>query len=334
VLQAGFQNQIEESLARIAQVMDVSVEESDLLQTLRAAYTGESDVSIAWGQLISKLLDSYGIIMLDPLEPGIHSLANHLRPSVDGCRAEAALAEQEERLQAAGYGDAGAHTSAGNTTRAGAAGHLKGVTAPLVMQHLLLPVAAVVIEEVEAYSVAREQELFSELRLRPPLAWPRVSATILDARSFKVLERYGLCLGELFVGPEALTEDLMRRRVAQDGLSRLKSLEVELDKHLTELAGLVPSEDRLGAQIEKCRRRAAYQLDKLKRRFSDAQRQRREAIQRQVSCLCDSLAPRGRLQEREVAGIQFIQRHSGAFVQTLYESIDPWKFEHQLISMD
>jgi len=331
---AGVSNGIEELLARIAQVLEVSVEQSDLLQMLKAAYASEADLARAWGRSISKLLDSCGMVLLDPLQPGVLPLVMHLVPFVEERKAAAALAEQEKRLRAAGYGSAQTDGSAGNAHREGAAGQLAGVLTSLVMQHLLLPVVANVIGEAEAYSFAREQALFPELRLCQPLAWPRVSATILDARSRKVLRRYGIGLGELFAGPEAVIENLMRRLVAQDTLSRLENLEEELEKHLTELACLVPSEDRLRVRIEKCRRRMVYQLEKLKTRFSDAQWQRREAIKRQVSRLCHSLAPRGRLQEKELAGFQFIQRHSGAFVQTLYESINPWKFEHQLIPVD
>lgn len=334
VLNAGAPDRIEELLTRIAQVLEVGVKQSDLLQMLKAGYASEADLSLAWGRSISKLLDACGMVLLDPLQPGVLPLAMHLLSFVEERRAAAVLAEQEKRLQEAGYGSAQSGGSAGNGLREGAAEQLADLLTPLVMQHLLVPVAANVIGEAEAYSLAREQALFPELGLCPPLAWPRVSATILDVRSRKVLRQYGLCLDELFAGPEALTENLIRRLVAQDTLSQLDNLGEELDKRLTELAGLVPSGDRFGIRIEKCRRRMAYQLEKLRRRFSDAQRRRREAIKRQVTRLCDCLAPWGRLQERELAGFQFIQKHSDAFVQTLYESIDPWKFEHQLISID
>jgi uncharacterized protein YllA (UPF0747 family) len=325
---------IEELLARIAQVLGVGVEQSDLLLLLKAAYASEADLSLAWGRSISKLLDSCGIVLLDPRQPDVFRLAMRLLSFVEERRAAVVLAEQEKRLRAAGYGGAQADGTSGNGPREGAGGQFAGLLTSLVMQHLLLPVAANVIEESEAYSFALEEALFPELQLCRPLAWPRVSATILDARSRKVLQRYGLCLGDLFAGPEALTENLMKRLVAQNTLNRLGNLEEELDKQLKELAGLVPSGDRLKTRIEKCRLRMAYQLEKLKTRFSDAQRQRREAIRRQVTRLCDSLAPWGRLQERELAGFQFIQRYSNALGKTLYEGIDPWKFEHQLIPID
>ena len=62
--------------------------------------------------------------------------------------------------------------------------------------------------------------LFDYFGLQPPVVWPRVSATIMDARSRKLLEKYHLNLEELFAGPEALLHKLLDDRLQSDPVER------------------------------------------------------------------------------------------------------------------
>ena len=197
-----------------------------------------------------------------------------------------------------------------------------------------MPVAATVVDELEIFDCALDQPFFAALRMEPPLVWPRVSGTILDPRSRKVLARYELQLNDLFAGSKAAVAGLGQRLAASDVPGRLRSLKADLDRQLDDIAVPVAATDRLRAGIENSRRRMSYQIEKLESRFSAARQRREAAILRQVSRLCDTLAPGGRLQEREYAGIQFVLRHSLRLPQVLYESIDPWKFTHQFIPVD
>ena len=60
---------------------------------------------------------------------------------------------------------------------------------------------------------------------------------------------------------------------------------------------------------------------------------RRQIIGKHAEYLCNRIAPWGTLQERELAGFQFVLADPAALPQRLYEGIDPWKFEHQFIFM-
>jgi hypothetical protein len=77
-----------------------------------------------------------------------------------------------------------------------------------------------------------------------------------------------------------------------------------------------------------------YQLEKLRKYAESALRSRLDNAERHLSRVCDLLAPGGRAQAAEFAGIQIPLFHSGAGLGRLYEKLNLFSSEHQLIWMD
>jgi uncharacterized protein YllA (UPF0747 family) len=274
------------------------------------------------------------VILFDPLLPDAASLAKGLPRHDRDAAVNDAVAWREAQLRAAGYEPAmarqGRVQGSGNERKISDAHQRE----PWLLPSWIMPLAAAVVDELEICNFAVSLPLFAALGMDPPMVWPRVSGTILDLRSRKLLARYGLQLNDLFDGAESVAAGLMRRLAGADVPGRLRSLQADLDRHLGDLEDPIAAADRLRGRIENARRRMRHQIGKLESRFSAARQMREAAILRQVSRLCDNLTPGGGLQEREYAGIQFVLRHSMKLPQILYESIDPWKFTHQFIPVE
>jgi uncharacterized protein YllA (UPF0747 family) len=326
--------EIESLLGQIAGTLGLVAAETDLLTLLKSAYSPGTDLTRGFGRTLARLMEVTGLILFDPSQPGCEPFAPGLPPHVGDGTLEEACEQQEKLLRDAGYAPAVAEQGSAITGDGRSTSTNVRKPGPFYRQNLIMPVAATVVDELEIFHCALDQPFFSALCLESPVVWPRVSGTILDPRSRKVLAHYGLQLRRLFAGSEAAAAGLGQRLAVSDVPSRLRSLRADLDRQLGDIAAPVASTDRLRARIENSRRRMSYQVEKLEIRFLAARQRRENAILRQVSRLCDSLAPRGRLQEREYAGIHFVLRHSLRLPQILYESIDPWKFTHQLISVD
>jgi hypothetical protein len=72
----------------------------------------------------------------------------------------------------------------------------------------------------------------------------------------------------------------------------------------------------------------------VKERYTTARDLRLEAAGRQIDRLCNSLAPEKNLQERHLAGIHFILRHSRTVLRDILQKGDVTSLEHQLIFVD
>jgi uncharacterized protein YllA (UPF0747 family) len=308
-------------LTETACILEIDPAESELLQTLQTAYTPGTEISIAWGRAIASLFGSFGIVLFrsSVAEDMRESISSGLDEGMDSC-----LTQCEKSVHAAGYMMPKGYHGGTQVARC-AIGLLQGA---------LLPVAAHVISEDDSYDFVCSQAVCHPSPSRPALAWPRVSATLLDARSRKIMSRYGLALPELFGGPEAVAHRMMQELATGENLDRIDRLQADLHGQLAELQSLIPKDDRIKVRIERARRRMLYQIEKAKGRLSEFRARRQQSLARQLARLCSTIAPLGSRQEKETAAFQLMLRYSPSLPQTLYEKVNPFLFEHQLISME
>ena len=166
-----------------------------------------------------------------------------------------------------------------------------------------------------------------------PVLWPRVSATLLDGRSRRTLERYGLVPGDLFAGEEAAVGAVLgRMRTPVPG--RLEELRGEVLRVLSGPGAQGGAGERFLKFRDACRGRIVYQLDKVRRQCLGAVAVKEAAARRRVRRACHSLAPGGRPQEEVFGGVWIPLRFSPAGLGRLRERLDILSPEHQLIEMD
>ena len=75
-----------------------------------------------------------------------------------------------------------------------------------VVQDYILPTVAYVGGPAELAYMAQSQTLYEDLLQRMPVMLARSGFTLLDARTAKLMEKYGLTLPNLFHGEDALRE--------------------------------------------------------------------------------------------------------------------------------
>jgi hypothetical protein len=117
-------------------------------------------------------------------------------------------------------------------------------------------------------------------------------------------------------------------------VSKLNGLKSKVDECIIELEALAPGRKKFTKKSALCREKILYQLEKLRKNYTDAREKREETVNRQIRKACNLLAPNGRLQDRELAGIHIPLRYSRAGLRSLYAKMEIADNEHQLISMD
>jgi bacillithiol synthase len=203
-----------------------------------------------------------------------------------------------------------------------------------VVQDSILPTVAYVGGPAELAYLAQSEVIYRRLLGRMPVAVPRASMTLLDGRSRKIIDRYGLRLPDFFHGlaalqermalsltPQSLTQELEAARSATAGaLARVE----------TALAGFDPT---LRAAFEKSRRKIEYQLSKTERKIWREHMRRDERATDDATRLFDLVYPEKHLQERLYSILPFLAGFGPDLIPAIYHAIRPECPDHQLLTM-
>jgi hypothetical protein len=284
---------------------------------------GTSSPSSAVCRLLSRVTEEWGIIFVDAADDRLKSTVDLVEAWLDRAGIARHMTERRAFLQDHGYAEREEDSRSKPEHR----------LLPLLQQRIL-PVAVHVADPDEYPSLAVLDSAFARAGLPAPVVWPRSSVTVVDARSRKLLQKFALTVTDLFAGSDRVHQRILDLRGRDAAAPRLQRLETETAGRLAQLASLAHSDAYLKAFIEESGDKIRYQLGKLRDRYSSALAVRVEAERRQIERVCNTLAPNGCLQEYTLGLLQFAARYSAAIAGILYRSVDVYKMEHQIISVD
>jgi bacillithiol synthase len=316
-----------------------------LAQYLAESYKAEETYGSAFGKLFARLFSQQGLILLDPLDAGLHKVAAPLYQHALAERDELneKLLQREKVLDRAGF-DAQVKVTSKSTLlfwmgdgarRAITVGNGKfhvgekswsreelvhlthaqpenfspnALLRPVVQDYLLATVAFIGGPAELSY-IAQSQVVYQHLLGRMPVMLPRAGFTLLDAKASKLLGKYGLSVEEVWAGSQEL-----RRKM--EGASVPKSLSEDFDRDQKQIAKMV---DRLGKQIEKLdgtltgtvertKKGIEFHLEQLRQKAGRALDQRLGVISSHEQHLESLLNPHKGLQERELCLLPFLAR--------------------------
>jgi uncharacterized protein YllA (UPF0747 family) len=197
-------------------------------------------------------------------------------------------------------------------------------------QNSVLPAFVIIVgpDDISAFTAASLQ--FDALEFLRPIGWPAMSATILDPRSRKTLEKYSLSLGDLFAGE---IEAVNKIQFGMPDPDKLSGLQLEVEQAMADLEDLVSAGDDFLKVRNSCKEKIVYQIEKLRKNLETAKLNKRQVAERRLHRACNFLAPNGNFQEREL-GVYFLLRYSSSVLGRFYEQLNAAVLKHQLITMD
>ena len=345
----------------------------DVTAWLREAYRPEETLGSSFAKLFARLFADWGVILLDPADKQMHELAKPLLcAAVERCsELNDALLARGKALEAAGYHQQVKVTSAttplfqvkgGSRTpirrknngseefligeeRFSAPELLRKIEAAPeefnanvllrpVMQDYLLPTLAYTGGAAEVAYFAQVGVVYEKLLGRVTPVLPRFSATLVEPKPQRILEKYGLGLPDLFHGPEKLREIMGQKTLPTDLKSRFEEAKASLEKSMGFIRfSLNRLDPTLVEAASNAEAKMQYQLSQLEARAARAELQRNDVLARHVEALSNSLLPNKVLQEREIAGISFVARYGPALLKDLYEIIHTDCHDHQVIDL-
>ena len=130
-----------------------------------------------------------------------------------------------------------------------------------MVQDSILPTVASIMGPAEAAYLAQSEVLYDAILGRMPVVVPRSGFTILDQHSAKLMDRYGLTLGDFQQGEDILRERIASRLVppalATTLVDTAKTVDRAIERLRSDLAAFDPT---LAAALDRSQRKIHYQL--------------------------------------------------------------------------
>ena len=203
-----------------------------------------------------------------------------------------------------------------------------------IVEDYLLPTLAYTGGAAEAAYFGQAGVVYEALLERVTPILPRFSATLIEPKMQRLLEKHGLAITDVFAGPEELRKEIAAKHLPhdlqaafdeakksfEDNFSLVKEKLEKLDKTLVDAA-------------ETSRSKMQHQLEKLYSQAARAEAQKGEVVSRHAELLSESLYPEKGLQERGVGGIYFLARYGSDLLHQLYQTIHSDCHDHQVIEL-
>ncbi|HYL75678.1 MAG TPA: bacillithiol biosynthesis cysteine-adding enzyme BshC [Bryobacteraceae bacterium] len=326
----------------------------EVADIVQQAYQPGATFGAAFQALLERLLSKLGLLFIDPLDEAIRRMAAPVLRDVlrDGDTVRQQLLERNKELESAGYhaqvhieqktslvflldgdrritlrrqnGDYHSKDRRYSTAELmDLAEHLSpnALLRPVV-QDYVLPTVAYVGGPAELAYMAQSQVLYEDLLHRMPVMLARSSFTLLDARTSKLLARYGMAVPSLFHGEDGVRETIAQKLVPATLAREFEEVQRKTAESLDQLrADLVSFDATLASAADNSRSKILYQLSKLERKTARETLRRNDRAAAEASYMSGLVYPQKHLQERLYSILPFVARYGLGLMDTLCENI-------------
>jgi bacillithiol synthase len=342
---------------------------SDLLaQFLIDSYRPEETYGSAFGKLFARLFAQQGLILMDPLDPGLHRVAaplyQHALAERDALNEK--LLQRGKDLDRAGFDAQVKVTSRSTLLFYMNDGERQVITASAgkfqagektwtreelvhrthvepekfspnallrsVVQDYLLPSVAYIGGPAEISYFAQSEVVYRHILGRMPVMLPRAGFTLLDAKANKLLQRYGLTVEDVWAGSQELRHRMEGASVSKSLAKNFEKGQKQIGKMLAELGKQIAKLDpTLKGTVERSRKRIEFHIEKLRRKAGRAQDQKTGLVASHEQYLESLLNPHKGLQERELCLLPFLARWGAGALSGLQKLSSGKKIGHHFV---
>ncbi|MCB0722057.1 MAG: bacillithiol biosynthesis cysteine-adding enzyme BshC [Ignavibacteriae bacterium] len=206
------------------------------------------------------------------------------------------------------------------------------ITRPIA-QDYLLPTIAYVGGPSEISYFAQLKGAYEYFGVTMPVIFPRTTVTLLEKRVTAFLEKNSLDFVDLF-DERALSEKLIAKtdqtnveELFTKYLDALNSLNFEFANELEQVDKNVVNSLKNKAQ------KNVEIIEDFKKKFQDAQLRQNDTNLAKMRSVIESVYPNSTLQERVYNIIYFLNKYSPDLINYLYNEINLWDFDHQVIGI-
>ncbi|HLJ91170.1 MAG TPA: bacillithiol biosynthesis cysteine-adding enzyme BshC [Candidatus Angelobacter sp.] len=358
----------DEQIAALFAGLKETFGDSDSFELLKRCYAPGSTFGAAFGRLIAELFRETGLVLIDPSDVELHRIA---RPVFDAAlrqwrEIDDSVMARNQELEESGYHaqvkvtpshtlcfyvDEGVRYPLRHDGSAFVADDLKfnqeellravenapekfsaNVLLRPIMQDYLLPTLCYIGGPAEIAYFAQVEPVYRKLLGRVTPVVSRFSATLIEPRQAKLLERYQMRLADVFCAPEKLREHIAAKVLPDSIMKSFDAADDHVELALKLIQGPLDALDpTLLAAAENAGSKMRHQLQSLRDKAARAELRKNSDMQRQADELSTMLYPNKNLQEREIGAAYFLLKHGTGIVSRLQELLRPGCHDHQVI---
>ncbi len=203
-----------------------------------------------------------------------------------------------------------------------------------IIQDYLLPTVSYVAGPSEVAYHAQLKPVYEYFELPQPVVYPRASASFVEERLLRAMEKYGLDLLEFIESPLAVATKVSEQISSIKLEDLFAGANSQIRSALNEMKfGLKEIDPTLIGALENVQSKVDGNLNVLKEKSIAAQKRRNETALRQVERAAAGLLPNGNLQERELNLLQYMNKYGPDIVKWIAGELDITAFKHQLLRL-
>lgn len=329
---------------------------------LHATYTPDATYGSAFAGMFARMLADSGLILLDPLDPRLHRVAEPILLDALTKRDELneLLLKRGKELDHAGYEPQVKVTSRSTLLFCMEQGKRQVITAGNgdfssgamrmsrelwqrriqaspenfspnalfrpVVQDFLLPTVAYFGGPSEIAYFAQSQVIYEKLLGRMPVLLPRADFTLVDPKAVRILKKYHLEVEDVWCSPQTLRKRMYNSAVPKKLSRKFDSSLHDIAKSLEKLHKAIAKVDpTIQGTIARAEKRICYQIEKLRHKTGASLDRHEKLIAQHEDFLQNLLYPQKQLQSRELCFLPFLSRWGNLGLKDLQEHSSPRK---------
>ena len=203
-----------------------------------------------------------------------------------------------------------------------------------VVEDYLLPTLAYTGGAAEAAYFAQTGAVYGILLDRVTPVVPRFSATLVEPKIQRLLERHDVTVPDVFAGPEVLRQQLAERNLPKELQAAFEVANKTIEANLTTIREKLAKLDRtLVDAAQTASSKIQYQMERLHTQAARAESLKGEVVGRHAESLSLALYPNKGLQERSIGGLYFVARYGPEFLRQIHDAIEPDCNDHQVLEL-
>ncbi len=199
-------------------------------------------------------------------------------------------------------------------------------------QDTVLPTVAYVAGPGEVAYFAQFSPLYRWAGVSMPMIYPRLSASLVEGKVRKVLEKYDLSVPDLGSGVETLFRRVVEKEMSVDLKKIAQDVRTDIEDAIRPLAdaaravdpGLNGAAAAFGKSLEK-------EIGKFQGKVLKSEKKKHDLIDAQLDKAANNLYPYGKPQERIFSIMQYLVRYGTGFVRQLLRDVPDDTSRHHIL---